>query len=112
MTPDAKAPGPEGPKLVTVKRLYTGETIERALIRFEDACSEEAVEKVTVLEHRARPDGTLVRYTVHWKPSIFDDYAYYTYEAWALLRPPERGAEVPSDARFQVVAATADRHNL
>lgn len=108
----SKSSGLEPPPLLAVKRPYTGETIEQALARFEDACSEEIIENVTLLESRTRPDGTLVRYTVHWKPSIFDDYAYYTYEAWALLRPPERSAELPPDARFQVVAVTAERHNL
>jgi hypothetical protein len=53
---------------------------------------------VRVLERIERDDGTLVRYEVRWKHSIFDDHAYGSHECWALVK----------DGR--VVAATAEKH--
>jgi len=106
------APDSRDPALAAVARRFTGETIERALERFEDYCSEEDVDTLVVQERAERPDGTLVRYEVRWKYSVFDDHAYGNYVAWALLVPADPAAGDPSDARFRVAAATAEHHNL
>jgi hypothetical protein len=99
-------------ELVAVKQRFTGETIERALYRFEDQCSEENVDGVVVQERTERSDGVLVRYEVSWKHSVFDDVGYDSYVSWALLSPADPGVGDPADARFCVAAATAEHHNL
>ena len=104
------SPGSSGPPLVPVTKRYTGGTIEEALHRFEDACSEENYQNLAVKEQTERPDGILVCYEVRWKYSVFDDGPYSTHVAWALLVPADPGAGDPPDARFRVVAATAERH--
>jgi hypothetical protein len=105
-------PGSAAPPLVAVKQRFTGETIERALYRFEDQCSEENVDGVVVQERTERSDGVLVRYEVSWKHSVFDDVGYDSYVSWALLAPADPGAGDPADARFRVASATTDHHNL
>ena len=106
------AAGLTPPPLAAVKQRFAGETIERALYLFENECSEEIVEGVLVQDRAERSDGTLVRYEVSWKHSVFDDYAYAGYESWALLAPADPAAGDPPDARFSVVSATAEHHNL
>ena len=101
---------PSGPALVPMTRSYTGETVEKALDRFEDACSEENYRNLAIQEQTERPDGILVRYEVRWKYSVFDNGPYSSHVAWALLVPADPGAGDPPDARFRVVAATAERH--
>lgn len=98
---------PAEPALVPVGRRITGPTIEEALHRFEDAFSEENFQNVAVLARLERPDGTLVRYEVRWKHSVFDDATSGHHEAWALLAPSGSGA---GEARYRVAAATQDHH--
>ena len=100
------------PPLVSVKKRFTGETIERALEKFEDQCSEEDVDTLVIQERTRHGDSVLVQYEVRWRYSVFDDHACGSYVAWALLAPADTGAGDPSDARFRVVEATADHHNL
>jgi hypothetical protein len=95
-----------------VKKRFTGETIERALENFEDQCSEEDVDTLVIQERAERNDGVLVQYEVRWRYSVFDDHAYGSYVAWALLAPSDAGAGDPANAGFRVAAATAEHHNL
>jgi hypothetical protein len=110
--PVPTASGSAAPPLVAVKGRFAGETIEQALYRFESQCSEENVDGVTVQERAERSDGVLVRYDVSWKHSVFDEQGYDSYVSWALLAPADPGAGDPADARFRVVSATAEHHNL
>jgi len=105
------ASGSAPPPLVAVKQRFNGETIERALEWFEDQCSEEDVDTLLIQVHTERSDGVLVCYEVRWRYSAFDDHAYGSYVSWALLAPADPGAGDPPDARFHVVAATAEHHN-
>ena len=104
--------GPDHPPLVALKERVTGETIERALEKFEDRCSEENYQTVIVQEQFKRRDGTLVHYEVRWKYSVFDDDTSGFHESWALLAPSDPAAGDPADERFRVVSATAEHHNL
>jgi len=105
------ASGSAPPPLVAVKQRFNGETIERALEWFEDQCSEEDVDTLLIQVRIERSDGVLVCYEVRWRYSAFDDHAYGSYVSWALLAPAAPGAGDPPDARFHVVAATAEHHN-
>ena len=107
---ESKASGAECPPLVAVKKRYTGESIEQALTRFEDAESEENFQGVKVLEQTKDVGGILVRYQMLFKYSVFDDGPYSSCVLWALLLPADPGVGDPADARFRVVSATAERH--
>ena len=100
----------EPPALVAVTRRHAAPTIEGALRRFEDDCSEENVDGVAIQECVERADGLLVRYEVRWKHSVFDDHAYGSHVSWALVVPMDPGAGDSPDDRYRVAAATADRH--
>ncbi|MBF8269286.1 MAG: hypothetical protein HW386_995 [Gammaproteobacteria bacterium] len=102
--------GSADPPLVPVTRRITGKTIEETLHRFEDRYSEENFQNVAVQENTEHTDGTLVRYEVRWKYSVFDDGPYSNHISWALLIPADPGAGDPADARYRVAAATADHH--
>jgi hypothetical protein len=104
--------GPEHPPLVAVKERVTGESIERALDKFEDRCSAENYQTLKIQEQFARADGTLVRFEVRWKYSVFDDDNSGFHESWALVASADPAAGDPPDARFYVVSATAKHHNL
>lgn len=104
--------GPDHPPLVAVKERVTGESIERALEKFEVRCSEENYQTVIVQEQFKRRDGTLVRYEVRWKYSVFDDDISGFHESWALLAPSTPAAGDPADARYCVSAVTAEHHNI
>ena len=104
--------GPNHPPLVAVKGRVTGETIERALTKFEDQCSQENFQTLKIQEQFARADGTLVRFEVRWKYSVFDDDNSGFHESWARLMPADPAAGDPPDSRFRVASATAEHHNL
>jgi (p)ppGpp synthase/HD superfamily hydrolase len=77
----------EAPELAVVQGRFAGSTIEEALLALEEATSEETPDRrPEILERTERPDGTLVRYRVRYKQSVFDDYAYGEYEAIALVQ--------------------------
>jgi hypothetical protein len=105
-----KRPGAAHPPLVTVARRITGGSVEETLHRFEDAFSDENYQNVAILEQAGHSDGTLVRYEVRWKYSVFDDGPHSTHESWALLVPADSAAGDPPDARFRVARATPDHH--
>lgn len=92
------------PPLVSVSRVFAGDTIERALYLFESECSQELVDTVRVISRAPDANGTLVHYEVHHKDSVFDDHAYRTYEAWAVV--------AAKADQFHVVAASAEHHDL
>jgi len=100
-------------ELLPVSGDYTATSIDMALDLYERAWSEEAYENLTVLERRPQPGGTiLVRYEVHWKHSIFDDYAYGLHEGWARVATL-RGRRVMFWVReklYRVVAAEGEHH--
>ena len=104
--------GRPAPPLTELKQRIAGDTIERALYLFESECSEENVDGVAVQERIERSDGILVRYDVNWKHSVFDEQGYDRYVSWALLAPADPAAGDPTDARFRVVSASAEHHNL
>jgi hypothetical protein len=108
--PKSMSSGLECPPLVAVKRPYAGETIEQALDRFEEDCSEENYQGVKVLDQRESEGGILARYDVYWKYSVFDDGAYCSHVGWALLAPANPAAGDPPGARYRVAAASAERH--
>lgn len=108
----SSTPDPAPPALAAVKKRFSGATIEAALEGFEDDCSEEDVDTLVIHERSRSGEGVLVSYEVRWRYSVFDDHAYGSYEAWALLVPADPAAGDPPDARFRVASATAKHHNL
>ena len=105
--PDLSGEPPLAP--VPATKTYAGATIEEALDRFEEDCSQEFYQGLTVLERREHLGGISVRYEVRWKHSVFDDNPDGLHQAHALVRhqPPAGPA-----AQFRVIAASPARHNL
>jgi (p)ppGpp synthase/HD superfamily hydrolase len=81
------------PDLQAVNRRFAGATVEEALLAVEKATSEETPDaRPEIVERTDRPDGSLFRYRVRYRHSIFDDHGYGEYEAAALVR--QDGEEV------------------
>ena len=112
LMPMTTAAIPDSAPLVAVEGRFTGATIETALEKFEDHCSEEDVDILVIQERAERGDGVLVSYEVRWRYSVFDDHAYDIYVSQALLVAVDPAAGDPPDARFRVASATAEHHNL
>ena len=93
-----------GPPLAAVKKPYAGATVEEALARFEEACSEENFQGAKVLDQARWRGGLLVRYEVRWKYSVLDDSPPSAHESWALLVRDDPGAG------FRVALATREHH--
>jgi hypothetical protein len=83
------------PYLVRVERDFFGATPEEALLRFEEAASEEDPAGLPeIVERLERADGLFVRYRVSYKISIFDDHPYGVYDAQALIGPSPKGFHI------------------
>ena len=88
------------PALVGVTRRITGATIEDALYKFEETCSEEDFQSLKVEEQVERSDGVRVRYSVSWKYTVLEDTPSGFHTSWALL--------VSEGAGYRVAAATRE----
>src|SRR5690349_21629750 len=107
VTLETMAQVPSGdPALVTVTRKITGATIEQALNNFENTCSEENFQSLTIQEQVKRSDGVLVRYGVRWKYSVFEDTPSGFHTSWALLIPEGAGFRVAAATREHIMPAT------
>ena len=101
----SRAPS-DAPALVAVTRRITGATIEDALYKFEETCSEEDFQSLKIQEQAKRSDGVLVRYSVSWKYTVLEDTPSGFHTSSALVVADGAGYRVAAATREHLTPAT------